>query len=67
VLGLQEVLLSIVVPTKNRPETLSVLIETVLSWDVSDIELVVEDNSDCNRELLERIGVWVDDDRLRYV
>lgn len=62
----QEILLSIVVPTKNRPETLSVLIETVLAWDSAEVELVVQDNSDCNQDLMRRIGARRADERLSY-
>jgi glycosyltransferase involved in cell wall biosynthesis len=39
-------LLSVVIPTKNRHETLSVLIAYLLSWDSLEVEVVVNDNSD---------------------
>lgn len=45
-------LLSIVVPTKNRYYTLKYLIQLFCSFKNDDIELVIQDNSDDNREIL---------------
>lgn len=45
-------LLSIVVPTKNRYEYLESLIRLIESFNNSDIELVIQDNSDDNSRIL---------------
>lgn len=44
---------SVVVPTKNRYKYLKTLIELVISFNTNDIELVIQDNSDNNEEILE--------------
>lgn len=49
-------LLSIAVPTKNRYEYLKYLIELVASFASDEIELVIQDNSDNNSEILEYIN-----------
>lgn len=46
-------LLSIVVPTKNRTKYLKSFIELICSFQNDDIELVIQDNSDSNAEILE--------------
>jgi len=46
-------LLSIVVPTKNRYTYLKYLIELVASFYTDDIELVINDNSDNNDEIIQ--------------
>lgn len=38
--------LSVVIPTKNRPATLAVVVDQLLAWPDQGLELVVEDNSD---------------------
>lgn len=43
-------LLSIVVPTKNRYYTLKYLVEMFLSMNLESTELVIQDNSDNNKE-----------------
>lgn len=48
-------LLSIVVPTKNRYKYLKYLIELIQQFRSEDIELVIQDNSDCNVEIVEYI------------
>ena len=50
---MKQPLLSIVVPTKNRYPYLKKLIELVESFNSNDIELVIQDNSDDNNEILE--------------
>lgn len=45
-------LLSIIVPTKNRYCTLKYLIQLFCSFQNEDMELVIQDNSDDNREIL---------------
>ena len=61
-------LLSIVIPTKDRPETLLVLVKHLLSWSIGadDYEIVVEDNSGNNDIFLSEIGQQLQDQRLRY-
>lgn len=49
-------LLSIVVPTKNRYFYLKHLVHLIDSFNSSDIELVIQDNSDDNTEILEFIA-----------
>lgn len=46
-------LLSIVVPTRNRYKYLKYLIELVSQFKSEEIELVIQDNSDCNDEIKE--------------
>lgn len=46
-------LLSVVVPTKNRSEYLKALIEIVMNFGREDVELVIEDNSEDNTEILK--------------
>lgn len=48
-------LLSIVVPTKNRYKYLEKLVELVIGFETSEIELVIQDNSNDNHEFLEFI------------
>ncbi len=45
-------LLSVVIPTKNRYETLIPLIRVLAKWDDADLEIVIEDNSDDNNEFI---------------
>ena len=49
-------LLSIVVPTKDRYPYLKKLIELIKSFNSNEIELVIQDNTDDNREILEFIN-----------
>lgn len=48
----ESILLSIVVPTKNRTTFLKSFIELVYSFKNEDIELVIQDNSDNNEDIL---------------
>ena len=50
---MSEVLLSIVIPTKNRYETLCPLLIALSSLIKDDIEIVVQDNSDNNKDFLD--------------
>ena len=52
---MSDVLLSIVVPTKNRVEYLKALIEIFCGFRRNDLELVIEDNSDDNTEIVNYI------------
>lgn len=45
--------ISVVVPTKNRYKYLKKLIDLVIGFDTDEIELVIQDNSDNNQEILE--------------
>lgn len=49
-------LLSIVVPTKDRYPYLKRLIELVKSFDSDEVELVIQDNSDDNKEIVSFIN-----------
>ncbi|MES2794772.1 MAG: glycosyltransferase [Bacteroidota bacterium] len=59
-------LLSIVVPTKNRYETLSVLIDSLLMWESHEFELIIQDNSDDNSFIIEFISKYSNDARIKY-
>lgn len=48
-----ERIVSVVVPTKNRYKYLKTLIDLIESYQNEEIELVVQDNSDNNEEILE--------------
>jgi glycosyltransferase involved in cell wall biosynthesis len=50
-------LLSIVVPTKNRYEYLKGLIVTFNSFNYENVELIIQDNSDENAEILNIINL----------
>lgn len=50
-------LLSVVVPTKNRYKYLKYLIQLVDSFHSDEIELVVQDNSDDNQEILDFLEI----------
>lgn len=58
-------LLSIIIPTRNRQKYAISAITSILSISVTDLELVVQDNSD-SRDLEECIRNNVDDTRLKY-
>lgn len=49
---MDEKLLSIVIPTKNRMEYVKSFIECVCSFQDKRIELVIQDNSDSNKEMI---------------
>jgi len=46
-------LLSIIIPTKNRYIYLKSILKTFAEIDTGDIELVIQDNSDDNKEILD--------------
>jgi len=55
---------SIVIPTRNRPETLEYSIKTILNQTYTDFELIISDNSDndSTQELIRQF----EDDRIKY-
>lgn len=59
------VLLSIIIPTRNRVEYALSAIKNILKNDSNDFELVVQDNSD-NDDLRRRLGEIIQDGRLHY-
>jgi hypothetical protein len=59
------ILLSIVLPTKNRYEYLIPLVELLLESTSYDFEIVVQDNSDSNEPFLTRFGKSVES-RISY-
>ena len=50
-------LLSIVVPTKNRYYYLKFLIQLIENLHSEEIEMVIQDNSDDNKEFLEYLNL----------
>jgi Glycosyl transferase family 2 len=59
-------LLSIVVPTKNRYATLSVIVDQFMSWESVDFELIIEDNSDDVSEFAPVLARHGSDVRMQY-
>lgn len=59
-------LLSIVVPTKNRYKTLKVLISTLSKWEETNFELIIQDNTENNSNFLKFINSFSSDKRIRY-
>jgi glycosyltransferase involved in cell wall biosynthesis len=59
-------ILSVVVPSKNRYETLIVLIQSLLAWDTTDFELIVQDNSYNNDLIKPTLTEFEHDSRLVY-
>lgn len=63
---MQSPILSIVVPTKNRYDTLVPLIHGILQWDSTNFELLIHDNSDVP-DLFSSLGDYSKDSRLTYI
>lgn len=59
-------LLSIVIPTKNRYYYLKILVETLLSENFDEFEIIIQDNSDSNSEIVNFIESYKSDNRLKY-
>jgi len=59
-------LLSIVVPSKDRYETLLVLIDAVMSWPEEEFELIIQDNSTNNDPISTALAEHADDPRFLY-
>ena len=58
---------SIIIPTRNRYETLQYAIRTVLSQEFDSFELIISDNSDpANLHEVKLIREYLDDERVRY-
>lgn len=64
--SLDNLCLSIVVPTRNRHATLAVIVDQFLSWDSQAFELVIEDNSDDPSVFAPVLERHAEDTRLRY-
>lgn len=62
---MMDILLSIVVPTKNRFEFLVSFIKQFLLFNENNIELVIQDNSDDNTEIRKYLEE-IDDVRINY-
>lgn len=61
-----EPLLSVVVPTRNRFNTLNIIVEQFMSWSSEEFELVIEDNSDSPDAFKVALAQYGSDPRLRY-
>ena len=61
----ENILLSIVVPTKDRYYYLKKLIDLIIGFNSSDIELVIQDNTYDNTEILDYLSDK-NSDKLRY-
>jgi len=60
-----EYLVSVVVPTKNRYKYLKELVALIDGFHLSELELVIQDNSDNNAEILEYLKGF-DNDNIHY-
>ena len=58
-------LVSVCVPTRNRPEPLKLLVESVLTQTHGDLEIVITDNSDDSRSE-ELVRDYFSDGRIHY-
>lgn len=58
-------LISVVVPTKNRYKYLKYLITLIDSFKLDELELVIQDNSDNNSEILEYLKQF-ENENIRY-
>jgi glycosyltransferase involved in cell wall biosynthesis len=61
----EAVLLSIVIPTKDRYETLVPLVIALLKWNSEDFEIVIQDNSTNNKSFSSFLADS-NDDRIKY-
>jgi glycosyltransferase involved in cell wall biosynthesis len=61
-----EVLLSIVIPTKNRYETLSVITNYIMSWEQKEFELIIQDNTLDSSAFSELLKKYANDSRFKY-
>jgi glycosyltransferase involved in cell wall biosynthesis len=58
--------LSVVIPTKNRYDTLKNVAQTLLKWTSKEFELIIQDNSDDNTDFIEFLSNYKSDSRLIY-
>jgi glycosyltransferase involved in cell wall biosynthesis len=58
--------LSIAIPTKDRYDTLTNVLETLLGWTETEFEIIVHDNSTSNQEILDFLNLHQNDKRLKY-
>jgi glycosyltransferase involved in cell wall biosynthesis len=59
---------SIIIPTRNRYETLKYSILTVLNQDFNDYELIISDNSDPENYFeLDSLSEYSKDERIRFI
>lgn len=59
------ILLSIVVPTKNRYQYLTYFLKQFIDIKEQNVELIIQDNSDDNRFILDELKNY-EDNRIRY-
>ena len=59
-------LLSVVIPTKNRYKTLRYIVQSILEWEETNYELVIQDNSYNNRDFRDFLSQYKNDHRLSY-
>ncbi|RZK26446.1 MAG: glycosyltransferase [Flavobacterium sp.] len=59
-------ILSIVIPTKDRYQTLFPLVEKMLQWEDLSFEIIVHDNTYDNVKAVDYFGGYTNDNRLRY-
>jgi glycosyltransferase involved in cell wall biosynthesis len=62
---MSNILLSIVVPTINRYDTLKPLLEALLNWESCEFEIVIHDNSADNKDFLFLLNQYADE-RIKY-
>ncbi len=55
--------ISVVVPTKNRYKYLKKLVELIIGFETDELELVIQDNSDDNVEIVE----WLKDKQHKWL
>ncbi|ANN27784.1 glycosyltransferase [Vibrio vulnificus] len=60
-----ELILSIVIPTKDREKYLVNILRNILSWKRNDFEVIIHDNSDSD-DLENLVEPYLTDDRVRY-
>ena len=64
---MNEIFLSIIIPTKNREEYLLEVVKNILSIKDNRFELVLQDNSDTNNLLIKLTELnYFNDERLKY-
>ena len=59
-------ILSIVIPTKDRYETLIEVVDAILSWESSNYEVIVHDNSENNEVFIDKISEYESSCKFKY-